>query len=1116
MGPESISSTSGDERLNEILAALLEAFEQGEEPQCATWVSRYPEYRLELKEFFDSRTRLAPWVDPLRSAARAAMLVTPGLDSDSTRFESIGESGKQGAAALPLLDEYELLGVIGRGGMGTVYRARQRSLNRLVAIKMLRDGAIASADDRRRFRNEAEAIATLDHPYIVPVYDVGERDGRPYFSMKLIEGSSLDQQIARFSTDPRAVAQLVAKVSRAVHHAHQRGILHRDLKPSNILVDSADEPHITDFGLAKQVQGADHLTHTGEIVGTPTFMAPEQARGEAVTIGTDVYGLGTVLYTLLAGRPPFRGRTALATLAQVTETEPQNPSRCNTRVDRDLATVCLKCLEKGPARRYESAHALAEDLERWLGGKPVEARAASSIERLQRWARRNPLLAAAGLLLGLGFVALTLSTALLLRQKRHTESALEQVEIARGLELKQAAITQQYLYVADMGRAHQAWQNNDIKLLRELLNRHLPESGQEDLRDFEWHYLWKLAHQEFLTLRGHTSEVNHVTFSRDGTQLATASQDKTLRIWDPTDGRLVRVFTGHRADVNWGSFSPDGKTLASAGEDATIRLWDIASGQQIRTLGGHTGEVVAAEYAPNGRWIASGGTDSLIKLWDAASGRLITTLQGHKGRVESLAFTPDGSRMISSDRHGIVLVWNVSKLPADGAAFFPARRFSLDHPGNSAYAIAVSPDGLTLAVGGEAGFVKLADLATGKEFTRLPDMAQAEALAFSPEGKTLAIGSRNSCAYLYNRITGEMQHALGHTGRVWSAAFSPDGRLLATAGADGFVNLWHVKTLYQRRPLIRERSRFQTLVFSSDGRNLATISGPFAAALWNADTGRLLFDLIPEQKGLSLVGGDDAFYGYARPALAFRPDDTTLLLCKPSEPITLWNLHQGTQTGAWPLAANHTLVISPDGRFVATGPGPEGVCIRLLDSSTGKIIRILENRNPDRSLCVRLQNLAFSPDSKSLAVGCFPILLIWDVATGDLKAAYPDAIGNTCLAFSPDGRILVSGFQTGIQVRDAESGTVLKTLFGAGGTIRSATFSTDGRTLATSSEDGTIRLWNMTTQQELFILAEFPKSSAPMGLAFSPDGTTLAAAVQSQEGSTVYVWSTRNDNRAED
>jgi serine/threonine-protein kinase len=414
--------TVDDPQLDAVLATLLELYESGQTPDRLEWLAEYPQFASELQELFDSRDRVEPWAAPLRAVVKPSPELPP-----------------------PAVDDYEILGEIGRGGMGVVYEARHKRLNRRVALKMIRAGSLASAAEARRFRIEAEAAASLDHPHIVPIYEVGETHRQPYFTMKLIEGGRLlegatGQGSGVVKERQRWAAEVVATVARAVHHAHQRGILHRDLKPSNILLDAQGRPHVTDFGLAKRLEASATAaeTETGAIVGTPTYMAPEQALGKkgTVTTATDVYGLGTILFTLLTGRPPFVGDTPLDTLAQVREREARLPTDFHGRVDRDLATVCLKCLEKDAAARYPSAEALAEDLERCLAGEPIVARPVARVIRAWRWCRRNPAMATATVLGGL---MLLLGSAALLRELRQrdaaklaVESALERAEWLQG------------------------------------------------------------------------------------------------------------------------------------------------------------------------------------------------------------------------------------------------------------------------------------------------------------------------------------------------------------------------------------------------------------------------------------------------------------------------------------------------------------------------------------------------------------------------------------------------------------------------------------------------------------------------------------------------------------
>src|SRR5262245_11268780 len=305
---------------------------------------------------------------------------------------ALSKRSTHAAELLGELGDYELLEEVGRGGQGVVFRARQKSLNRTVALKVISLGQWASKAHLKRFRLEAEAAARLEHPGIVPIHEVGERDGSCYFSMKFVEGGQLDEVARREPMPIRRAVELIAKVARTVHYAHEHGILHRDIKPGNILLDQKGEPHLTDFGLARLVESESSVTHTLDVLGTPSYMAPEQATGNnaAVSSATDVYGLGAVIYQLLTGQPPFAGGATYETIKLLLDTEPRQPRLLNPKIDRDLSTICLKCLEKDPKCRYSSALALAEDLECWLRHEPIQARHTGVFARGRKWVRRNP------------------------------------------------------------------------------------------------------------------------------------------------------------------------------------------------------------------------------------------------------------------------------------------------------------------------------------------------------------------------------------------------------------------------------------------------------------------------------------------------------------------------------------------------------------------------------------------------------------------------------------------------------------------------------------------------------------------------------------------------------
>jgi tRNA A-37 threonylcarbamoyl transferase component Bud32 len=426
--------STSDDCLDAVIAEYLQQVEAGAVPDREALLNQHPDLAERLRAFFADFDRLD------RQAGQLQLSQDPNL--------TVGPAEQ--AAQPPRVryfGDYELLEEIARGGMGIVYKARQTSLNRIVALKMILHGELATPLDATRFRVEAEAAASLDHPHIVPIYEVGEHEGQQYYSMRFVEGSSL----CRWRGGLRAAADLLATVSRAVHYAHQRGILHRDLKPANILLDTQGQPHLTDFGLAKRVQQEGSLSPSGAIIGTPSYMAPEQAAGRrsqpaasaALTTRADIYSLGAILYELLTGRPPFRAETPLDTLIQVLESEPTRPRSLNAQVDADLETICLTCLQKEPGKRYESAAALADDLERWQRGEPILARPVGSLGRFARWCRRNPVVAglagttAAALVAG---TVVSIAFALRAEQRREQAEKAEAVAAAAQDDLEEEVI----------------------------------------------------------------------------------------------------------------------------------------------------------------------------------------------------------------------------------------------------------------------------------------------------------------------------------------------------------------------------------------------------------------------------------------------------------------------------------------------------------------------------------------------------------------------------------------------------------------------------------------------------------------------------------------------------
>jgi tetratricopeptide (TPR) repeat protein len=392
------------DRLGEIIAEVLEAEESGKRVERTALFAANLDLTAELEQFFAQHDKLRLVSAPLRPVGGSRNSIAKHETDPALRPTNETVGGRpSNAPKVQRFGDYDLLELIAVGGMGLIYRAHQRSLNRRVALKMIRSGVFATKSERERFRFEAEAVAALDHPNIVPVFEVGEEAGMPYFSMKLMEGGDLGELARKARPHPVEAARAIAAIARAVHHAHQRGVLHRDLKPSNILLDGEGRPHVTDFGLAKLVQaeGKAARTLSGLAVGTPSYMAPEQARGGPGSASTaaDVYSLGAVLYELLTGVPPLRGDTPVETLRKVLDEEPPSPRKHNPLIDDDLETISLKCLEKAPERRYASALALAEELERYAKGEPILARPISTVTRVVKWSKRRPAVAALAALL---------------------------------------------------------------------------------------------------------------------------------------------------------------------------------------------------------------------------------------------------------------------------------------------------------------------------------------------------------------------------------------------------------------------------------------------------------------------------------------------------------------------------------------------------------------------------------------------------------------------------------------------------------------------------------------------------------------------------------------------
>ena len=833
MSDELDPSPSRDQRVDALIAAYLEAVDAGRAPDRRELLARHPELAGELEAFFADHDRVDQLAQPLRLPSPPPSQRTEP-EEGVTGLHRAAEAATLAPREAPLIGpplgtkvryigDYELLDELGRGGMGVVYKARQSKLNRLVALKMILAGEYAGEREVARFRTEAEAVARLQHPNIVQIFEVGEHDGHPYFSLEFVDGGSLAQKLDGTPLPPQQAARLVETLARAMHAAHQAGVVHRDLKPANVLLTADGTPKITDFGLAKKLEDAAGPTGSNAIMGTPSYMAPEQAGGDSNKVGppADVYALGAILYELLTGRPPFKAATPLDTVLQVVNDEPVPPRKLQSKTPRDLDTICLKCLQKAPGKRYATAADLAEDLRRFQAQEPIQARPVGRLERGVKWAKRRPavaallaalVLAALGLVGGGAWFTISLQNALG-AERDALGSAKASAEAERGAKEKaqnekvqaDAARTKaEWLaYAGQITLAQREWQDGDVGHARDLLG-----ACQGNLRGWEYDYLDTLFNKNQRTLRGHTGRVTSVAFSPDGKRLVSGSQDNTVKVWDAQTGQETLTLKGHTGAVRSVAFSPDGKRLVSGSQDGTVKVWDAQTGQETLTLKGHTLWVTSVAFSPDGKRLVSGSQDCTVKVWDAQTGHESLTLKGHTGGITSVAFSPDGKRLVSGSQDGTVKVWDAQTgqetLTLKGhTGRFTSVVFSWDaqtgqetrtlkgHTGK-VYSVAFSPDGKRLASGGYDNTVKVWDAQTGQETLTLKGhFGPVRSAAFSPDGKRLVSGSYDSTLKVWDAQTGQETLTLkGHAGWVNSVAFSPDGKHLVSGSADGTIKVW--------------------------------------------------------------------------------------------------------------------------------------------------------------------------------------------------------------------------------------------------------------------------------------------------------------------------------------
>jgi WD40 repeat protein/tRNA A-37 threonylcarbamoyl transferase component Bud32 len=1160
-----------------VCGEVLLREERGEKPRLVDYLELVPTHQAPLRRLFVSRRLLPPETlqGPSEPATlRASHQVTvvepnhtvdelpPSADETATALPAPQQPASHGEAVLAP-PGYEVLGKLGHGGMGVVYKARQLKADRLVALKMILAGGHADTDQLARFRTEAEAIARLQHPHVVQVFEVGEHNGLPFFSLEFCPGGSLDKKLAGTPLPPKEAATLVEKLARGVQAAHEAQVLHRDLKPANVLLATDGTPKVTDFGLAKKLD-ARGVTIPGVIMGTPSYMAPEQASGAAQELGpaVDVYALGAILYECLTGRPPFKAATVLDTLRQVVSEEPVPPRQLNAQVPRDLETVCLKCLHKEAAKRYASAAGLADEMGRFLRGEPILARPVGRLERGVKWVRRNPVVAGltatvAAVLLASSLVSWGLAAWALGEKGRADEQAdkaLEQKGRAAGQasradhkaeEAKKSAQQEQEARTR-VAQAFRAWQQNDMAEAERILDqldprlRHTQASRagnalhaiqmaqafrawqQNDMAEAErildqvdprLRHTWETRHLLEICRRKalpfpEPRRLNPVTFvgiSGDGKRIVTSEGT----VWDAESGQ--KIWTLNHLGAPSVAISNDGKRIVSGLSHDTIRVWDAESGGEIRTLKGNTENLSPSSVAisGDGKRIVSGSDDNVargtVRVWDAESGREICTLKEHRAWIR-VAISHDGKRIVSSCS-GIVnrTVWL---------------------------------GGLNRVWDAESG----QEICTLKEPTGEP--ARAQSLAISRDGKQIVSANQDKTVRVWDTESGReirtLKAPMMSQWRAFCVAISVDGKRIISGGGDGTIRVWDAETGVEILTLKGHMGYVSSVAVSNDGKRIVSggYSENFAKALmvWNPECSR---------EKLTLKGhtGNAPSPGGVR-SVAVSSDGKRIASESENGTVRVWDAESGREIRTLKgntenLSLYNSVAISGDGKRIVriVSKSRDGqvnpVSATVWDAENGREIRTLkgpmwENRTlmvGPSSGVMNFVSVAISSDGKwIISGGDSGEVMVWDAESGRAIRTLKGPSGR--VAISRNGkRIVSSGIvssgSTMVSVWDAESGLEKLTLrvvdkerlYAHEVNVVGVAISHDGNRIVLGRQGGTVKVWDVESCQEICTFKGHTGSLAPIeydssrrivsSVAISGDGKRI---ISGGDDGTVRVW----------
>lgn len=1070
-------------------------------------------------------------VASLNADAREVTLATEGAETIKPRDPAI-------RAEVP---GYEILEELGRGGMGVVYKARQVKLNRVVALKMILSGSHASQNDLIRFLAEAEAEASLQHPNIVQLLDSGQHESLPYFTLEYIEGGSLGDKVSRDPIPPRDAAILVEQLARGVAHAHLRGIIHRDLKPENILLTANGQPKITDFGLAKRIQAGAGLTQSGAVMGTPGYMAPEQARGEK-TVGpsVDIYALGAILYRLTTGHPPFQGETALETLAMLIKSDPAPLRFHNARIPRDLETICLKCLHKDPARRYTSAEGLADDLLNLLDGKPIAARPVGRMERCLKWVRRRPtaaaLLATTSLVLIAGLVAGIAFTRRIASERDRAEAAFvdadkraksERIALEESDTQKRFADTTLVDMQTSFGLAAQEQNKPAVAAL--WFASAVAHAAQDREREFNSRVRFDLARRNSIVpLRAFDhggAEIREMHLHVDGRYLITKTAKGLFSFWDIEAEKAIS-FPGE-GDVTAAAWSGDGEWLA-LGRGKKVEIWNVADWKRLLEIE-HSEIVSVAAFSKDRRYLAMATRNA--RVWDCRDRKFATEELSHKEQVVHLVFNNRCDLLATTceDYHARLLP--IGKLkPGEFVTAKPLIHYA--HGSNSLRQVSIAPifsfdDRALLTVSSSAGIAAW-DVSTGLVRWTHPGSGGINSMQISPDGATVMAGNFTNIQFIsyqfgqLNRTHTPHKHYTigiafaGDDKRMITASFDRtvrvsdnDGRpfalelthqdgiqhlavartrnLFATAQFDGLVRIWGFGgAAVPKVPVSSMRSGSDATALSPDGKMCLPVSLDGIARVHSLETGEPLGPEIPNpgfiRGGIFAADGNSVIlWGSANATSDTHAPRLTAGWIEERDWKTGRLRHKPIPTRSTPIC----VAVSPSGRdVVAACAGDEVLIFDRETSDQKKSGRFPVARNS--WWYILPVTVSFHPTEDRCVVGGLgKHILHIDSARGELLHQLEMTDSTSSAIFSPDGSLIV-GASRGKEVRfwDADGNAKLAPLNHTDWVFRTA-FSNDSRYLITSGRDGQACIWDWRNNK---LLAALQHPDEAYDARFSPDG----------------------------